>query len=69
MLAGVDFQCRWVVEGQGHGHGQGHLRRDNFYICAYNVLNEVGIFFGFSSVGIQNISFESVSSAIAQLVC
>ena len=26
-LAGVDFQYRWVVEGQGYGHGQGHIRR------------------------------------------
>ena len=26
-LAGVNFYYRWVVEGQVHGHGQGHIRR------------------------------------------
>ena len=26
-MADVDLQCWWVVEGQGHGHGQGHIRR------------------------------------------
>ena len=28
------------------------------YICACDVWNEVGIFFSFSCVGVQNISFE-----------
>ena len=32
-LAGVDFQYRWVVEGQGHGHGQGHIRRGLRTLC------------------------------------
>ena len=28
LLSFDDF--RWVVEGQGHGHGQGHIRRGLF---------------------------------------
>jgi hypothetical protein len=36
-LAGVDFQCRWVVEGQGHGHGQGHIRRGLRTLCGLAV--------------------------------
>ena len=36
-LAGVDFLCRWVVEGQGHGHGQSHLRRGLRTLCGLAV--------------------------------
>ena len=36
-LAGVDFQYRWVVEGQGHGHGQGHIRRGLRTLCGLAV--------------------------------
>ena len=47
-----------------------YLRWENFYICACDDLNEVGIFFGFSCVGVQNISFEwDGQLKNAQLVC
>ena len=36
-LAGVDFQYRWVFEGQGHGHGQGHIRRGLKTLCGLAV--------------------------------
>ena len=36
-LAGVDFQCRWVVESQGYGHGQGHIRRGLRTLCGLAV--------------------------------
>ena len=32
-IAGVDFRYQWVVEGQGHGQGQGHIRRGLITIC------------------------------------
>ena len=36
-LAGVDFQHRWVVEGQGHDHGQGQFRRGLRTLCGLAV--------------------------------
>ena len=36
-LAGVDFPYRWVVEGQGHDHGQGHIRRGLRTLCGLAV--------------------------------
>ena len=47
-----------------------NLKWDNFYICTCDVWNEVGIFFGFSCVGVQNISFEwDGQLKNTQLVC
>ena len=36
-LPGVDFRYWCVVEGQGHGHVQGHLRRGLRTLCGLAV--------------------------------
>ena len=33
----VNFQYRWVVEGQGHGHGQGHIMKGLRTLCGFAV--------------------------------